>query len=93
MGFQRIYDVGSPDDEDDPELGPFGRLVSYKMCQTFLSRAHSGMVVFEEMEDIFPGEETRHGHKRARYCGNKAAINSMLERNLVPTIWISNDVG
>ena len=85
-----LYDVGIRD--DDASFGPFGRLVSYKMCQTFLSRAHSGIAVFEEMEDIFPAEETLHHRRRGRYFGNKAAINSMLEGNLVPTVWISNDV-
>jgi SpoVK/Ycf46/Vps4 family AAA+-type ATPase len=63
------------------------------MCQSFLARSHASMVVFEEMEDVFPAEGTMMGSKRERFVGNKAEINSMLEQNPVPTLWISNDVG
>ncbi len=88
-----LYEVGYDDEEDGAALGPEGRLVSYQMCQIFLSRAHAGMVVFEEMEDIFPSEVTPRGVKREHFHNSKAAINNMLEQNPVPTIWISNDVG
>lgn len=86
-----LYEVGERDDTDSPESG--GRLMSYRLCQRFLARAWSGMVLFEEMEDAFPYESGFMGRRGPRFEGNKAPVNRLLEENPVPTIWISNDVG
>jgi len=88
-----LYEVGYLEGESGSTWGPAGRLMSYRMCQTFLARARAGMVVVEEMEDVFPTEGTMLGERRERFVGNKAEINNLLEQNPVPSIWISNDVG
>ena len=84
-----MYEVSSDNEEF---YSSSARISSYKMCQSFLSKSHNGLVLFDEMEDIFPSENTLLGSKRQKYSSSKAKTNLMLESNIVPTIWLSNDV-
>ncbi len=84
-----LYEVSS---EDIGEYSTDIRLTSYKLCQSFLSKARNGIVLFDEMEDIFPTESNSLGGKAQKFIARKAQTNIMLESNQVPTIWLSNDV-
>lgn len=85
-----LYEVTS-EDADEYSSSDI-RLTSYKMCQSFLSKSRNGFVLFDEMEDIFPSESTAFGGKAQKFMACKAQTNFMLESNLVPTIWLSNEV-
>lgn len=84
-----MYEVSS---ENEEYYSSSARISSYKMCQSFLSKSHNGIVMFDEMEDIFPSENTMFGSKRQKFSSSKAKTNLMLENNAVPTVWLSNDV-
>ena len=70
------------------------RLASLRMCQTFASRQLRTVLVLDEAEDVFQGD---HKHPFARVFKrggeSKAWINSLLESNAHPVIWISNAIG
>lgn len=69
------------------------RLNAYRLSQTILAQLNNCMVVFDEMEDI--DQTTNDNSFDARSSatgGNKAWFNQMLEKNPVPTIWITNDI-
>ncbi len=85
-----LYEVSS-EDADECSSSEI-RLTAYKMCQSFLSKSRNGIVLFDEMEDIFPTESTSFGGKAQKFMARKAQTNFMLESNSVPTIWLSNDV-
>ncbi len=88
-----MYEVGfDSKDDDQPSNTLEVRLASYKMCQTYLARSGAGIVLFDEMEDIFPSEGMMMGGKRQQFMPTKASTNNMLESNPVPTIWVSNEV-
>jgi transitional endoplasmic reticulum ATPase len=63
------------------------RLGAYTLCQRFLKHRDQCLVLFDEVEDVFP-VAWEHDAKRT----GKARINALLESNLVPAIWISNSV-
>jgi SpoVK/Ycf46/Vps4 family AAA+-type ATPase len=69
------------------------RLKAYSLSQTILAQLENTMVVFDEMEDINQTTNDSSFDSRASATGgNKAWFNQMLEKNPVPTIWISNDI-
>lgn len=86
-----LYQVKSSEDNAEV-IGGFARLMSFSLSQRIL-RQTDALILFDEMEDIFAGTT---GHDRVRYGQNnsvsKAWMNSLLETNPVPTIWVSNDV-
>jgi len=87
-----LYEVTSEDEDGDP-VNPIDRLRSYHAGQTFLTQHDQALLVFEEAEDIFP--ERSYGWPfgvRSDNRGNKAWINRVLEKNKVPTFWVSNSV-
>ena len=88
-----LYEVSSDICDDGHYHSDSGmRISSYKLCQSFLAKSHTGIVLFDEMEDVFPSEGTAFGGKRQQFSPTKARTNIMLESNAVPTIWLSNDV-
>ncbi|MBL8491202.1 MAG: ATP-binding protein [Rhodocyclaceae bacterium] len=93
----RLYEVSHADDAGET-LGSRGRLSSYVVCQRVLQRGTGSMILFDEMEDVFPGGQLAwlsifNLSVREERSPGKAWINRILETNPVPTIWISNRVG
>ncbi|MEX0958324.1 MAG: ATP-binding protein [Burkholderiales bacterium] len=88
------FDVRSQDRDGDPLKGQH-RLMGYKFCQRLLARSQRSLVIFDEMEDVFPPDDTLlHLFANARPgtagAASKAWINEALETNPVPAIWIAN---
>jgi SpoVK/Ycf46/Vps4 family AAA+-type ATPase len=77
-----LYEV-SYTDTDDESIDGTKRLKSYKTAQAILSNKKA-LLMYDEAEDIF-----QHGGSRQK---DKAWINKMLETNIVPTIWITNNI-
>ena len=71
------------------------RLNSYQLSQNVLSSKERTILLFDEVEDIFSavdGREYRRRGSRPNINGRKAWVNKVLEGNLVPTFWVSNDI-
>ena len=91
------YDVKSADDDGDPISGQT-RLRHFALSQRFLAEQEKALVIFDEIEDVFPDSglsfASLFGGKRsnARPDQAKAWINQQLEHSPVPAIWISNSI-
>ncbi len=90
-----LHEVSCADEDGDAQKGE-ARLASYLLCQRLLGPVGDGLVLFDEIEDVFPsnmgGLMALFG-KNTRSVGNgKAWINRILETNPVPAIWISNSI-
>ncbi len=89
-----LYEISFADDEGDPITG-HERLRAYNLCQRVLAGRRNALLMFDEIEDVFPsqggllallGLEDGGSNK-----SNKAWINRTLERNATPAIWVTND--
>ncbi|WP_204273492.1 hypothetical protein, partial [Stenotrophomonas maltophilia] len=82
-------------DKDGNSLTGKDRYRSLQVSQAFLRGRPGAVLLFDEVEDVFPGP-TRElmslfGHEEPRGCVNgKAWVNQTLEQNPVPVIWVSN---
>ena len=90
-----MHEVSCTDEDGDAQNGE-ARLASYLLCQRILGPAGDGLVLFDEIEDVFPsnrdGLMALFGQKRHSSGSSKAWINRILETNPVPAIWISNSI-
>lgn len=82
---KKLYAVRNADVDGD-SASVAQRLSSYRLCQRFLVRSRAGVVLFDEIEDVFP--ITASDERRV----SKAWLNSTLEKNTSPAIWISNSI-
>lgn len=89
-----LYEVGFSDEQGHSLQGD-ARLRSYQLTQALLTRRQDAMLVFDEVEDVFPGAS-----RWARLFGieapsarasGKASMNRTLESNATPAIWIMNE--
>lgn len=64
------------------------RMRRYVLLQNFLKPTRNSIVIFDEIEDVFPRPNLldRSGTDK------KAWVNNLIESNNVPAIWISNHV-
>jgi len=90
-----LYEISFANDEGDPITG-HERLRAYNLCQRVLAGRRNALLMFDEIEDVFPsqggllallGLEEDGGNNKS----NKAWINRTLERNATPAIWVTND--
>ena len=83
---QTLYEISYTDENDEPIEGK-KRLNAYKSAQTLLSNKNI-LLMFDEVEDVFNNDDSLFSKRQK----NKAWINRILENNLIPTIWITNDI-
>ena len=86
-----LYEVSSQDDEGDPATKD-QRFRSYLLCQSLFSRRRDCLILFDEIEDIFPAESQGIFGLVMKSGPHKSWTNRILENNKVPAIWISNSV-
>lgn len=88
-----VYQVRCIDDAKESISGK-ERLASYQLCQRFLASGANSIIIFDEIEDVFPADTAPSGFRvrQSPSAFGKAWMNSLLENNAVPTIWISNEV-
>lgn len=79
--------VRTSDQDDDPIDGD-QRFSAYALCQRALSRQQDTLVLFDGVEDVF-SEPSPWDRRAARH---KGWTNRLLESNVIPTIWISNQI-
>jgi len=93
-----LFEVSFTDEDGDPIKGK-ARLKAFALCQKLLASHGNALLLFDEIEDVFPGNS---GFLSMLFGGNrseegsaasgKAWINRTMENNQVPAIWISNQV-
>lgn len=83
-----LYQVASETDDGMP-IGPEKRMRALRAAQALFAKRPT-LLVFDEVEDVFRGEglDDRKGAAQVR----KAWMTRLLERNPVPTLWLSNQV-
>jgi len=81
------FEVASQDEDGDPMDGP-RRLQALRVLQGF-SAARPCLLVFDEIEDVFPRPHPIFGKPSMRF---KGWINRVLEKNPNPCIWITNAI-
>lgn len=89
----RAYQVKTGDEEGDG-LSREGRLGAYQLAQRLLSGRDDCVLIFDEVEDVFANAESALLAllgRRGRTNGEKGWMNRLLEENVLPAIWITND--
>ena len=86
-----LHAVGEADDNGD-EPSRFERLQQLRLGQRLLNDQGNSLILFDEMEDLFPGLDSGVFGLSLRRAGSKVHINRLLENNPVPTLWTTNDI-
>jgi SpoVK/Ycf46/Vps4 family AAA+-type ATPase len=89
-------------DRDGNSLSGRDRYRSLQIAQVFLKGSAQAVLLFDEVEDVFPPLSREAAHLIARAdasaaCGSnsingKAWVNQILESNAVPTVWVTNRI-
>ncbi len=90
LGFC-LYDVKIMDEEDNPLSGP-DRFGAYALMQKTIARQGNTLIIFDEVEDVFPSPSFWSFLEGKRQTQHKAWTNRLLEENPVPSIWIANAI-
>lgn len=83
----RLYEVKMAGD-DGETLPPAERMAAYCLNQKVFARDRDVLVLFDEIEDVFPTPSQKPDGKGP----DKAWVNRLLETNPVPTFWLSNRI-
>ncbi|MDT8990235.1 AAA family ATPase [Curvibacter sp. APW13] len=92
-----LYEVEYAD-RDGNALSGRDRYRSLQIAQVFLRSSANAVLLFDEVEDVFPRPVTvLHGVGDGRTAGGtsvsgKAWVNQVLEANVVPTLWVTNHI-
>ncbi|MGV8960122.1 MAG: AAA family ATPase [Stenotrophomonas sp.] len=78
-----LFEVAHENSDGDAITGE-KRLRAFRTAQCFLSKRRA-LMIFDEVEDVFDNGMILSDTPKAR-------INSMLEENPVPTLWLSNNI-
>lgn len=86
-----LYVVSHENDNtnlDDPHF----RFRSYRFSQKVLARSPGNLILFDEVEDVFPDSVVPF-FRRAKNSGRyKACTNAVLESNPRPAFWLCNSI-
>ncbi|EIF51367.1 AAA family ATPase [Sulfurovum sp. AR] len=82
-----LFEVSYTDEDGEPIDGS-KRLKAYKTAQALLGNKKT-LLMYDEAEDIFESNSGFFAPKRQK---DKAWINRVLETNVIPTIWITNNI-
>jgi SpoVK/Ycf46/Vps4 family AAA+-type ATPase len=83
----KLYQV-SNEDSDGDSIQSHARICAYQMAQRVLRGKKKALLLFDEIEDIFPAGFIHQRHQMP----NKAWFNNLLENNEVPAFWLSNNI-
>jgi len=89
-------------DRDGNSLSGRDRYRSLQIAQVFLKGSAQAVLLFDEVEDVFPplsneaatylARADAHATPLAGSVSGKAWVNQILETNAVPTIWVTNRI-
>jgi len=84
-----LFEIGMKKPDGNP-LNGIERFSIYQLAQSLLERRKNCLILFDEVEDVFPPRwHWIFGNDRT-HEGRKAWINQLLEYNPVPSIWLTN---
>lgn len=86
-----LHAVGEADDDGD-EPSRFERLQQLRLGQRLLADQGNSIILFDEMEDLFPGLDNGLFGLSLRRSGSKVHTNRLIENNPVPTLWTTNNI-
>jgi len=86
-----LFEVKTEDSDGDP-IRSSSRLEGYRFCQQMLAGDHKSMILFDEVEDVFPARAFSFFGMEMKSGDNKGWINRALEENPTPAIWICNQI-
>jgi len=96
-----LYEVEYAD-RDGNSLSGRDRYRSLQMAQVFLKGSAQAVLLFDEVEDVFPHVSSEAAQLMARAeqvpaphggsVNGKAWVNQILESNPVPTLWVTNRI-
>jgi len=92
-----LYEIAFADNDGDQIKGE-GRLRAYTLCQSLLARTKNSLLMFDEIEDVFPADGSAFlrmlfgGQGNSGDSNSKAWINRTLENNPIPAVWVSNHI-
>lgn len=66
------------------QMGRKDRFAAYNLCQSVASSQEKCIILFDEVEDVFIDDYSE--------SSGKAWVNSVLESNPVPAIWLTNSI-
>jgi SpoVK/Ycf46/Vps4 family AAA+-type ATPase len=88
---QRPLEINIVSNEGDG-LKAAARFDCFRLCQSVIRRGRKALIVFDEVEEILSDTNyERFGFKEEGSL-SKGLINSVLEKNVAPAIWITNTV-
>ncbi|MBM4288345.1 MAG: AAA family ATPase [Deltaproteobacteria bacterium] len=87
-----LYEINVAEDVDSFREPGKKRFRSFLLSQRFLCRAPRSLILFDEIEDVFPVIAHLFPGMQAGSGNLKAWTNRLLETNPVPAIWVSNAV-
>lgn len=86
-----LYEVNVESEDGGAISGP-GRFSAYQLCQRMLGRRSNTLVLFDEIEDVFPDRWHPFFGRQKQSGEDKGWTNRLLEGNPVPTLWLSNEI-
>jgi SpoVK/Ycf46/Vps4 family AAA+-type ATPase len=94
-----LFEIAFADESGDPIKG-VGRLRAYNLCQQLLGGSANTLLMFDEIEDVFPSDFGMfsmlfggNNENSGSHTSGKAWINRTMERNPIPAIWVCNSIG
>lgn len=86
----KMIEVVAADQRGDP-ISPLRRLKSYRLGQEMFRRGN-GLILFDECEEVLNGDGFMDTEPGLASGARKSWVNLMLEKNMVPAIWIANSI-
>jgi len=86
-----LFEVKTENDDGDA-IKSSNRLSSYRLSQQLLSQDESSLILFDEVEDVFPARSFSFFGMEISSGENKGWMNKTLEENKTPAIWVCNKV-
>jgi AAA+ superfamily predicted ATPase len=87
---KRAMEINSMDANRE-SLSAAARFDCYRLCQAIAGNTKNTLVIYDEVEEILSDDNfARHGFKAASSSGAKCLVNTVLETNAAPAIWITN---
>lgn len=85
----RLFEVSNVDQDGDP-IGEDQRFRSYLLCQRMVVKNPRCLILFDEIEDVFPLPIAFFFGRLRNSSNHKGWTNRILETNEVPAFWVCN---
>ena len=86
-----LHEIPTEDPCGKPRAGK-ARFDSFRFAQSLLAGTDRHVLLFDEIEDVF-NDSGPSRRDESNSSGIKGWVNRLLERNAVPTFWVTNSLG